>query len=124
VYHEFESPDPIPYDVEGMANSSTAEGPSFMIRGFQVRTEATTTRSEQKETKSEVGIICISQIEKKLEAYDEVNLLFADSGTLTILSWQDATLAIDLLVSLKNCNGRIAGKPYLLYIRLGVTFPR
>jgi carboxymethylenebutenolidase len=55
VYHEFEGPDPIPYDVEG-----TDRGNNY-------------------------------KIEKKLEAYDE-----------------DATLATDLLVSLKNCNGRIA----------------
>jgi len=55
VYHEFEGPDPIPYDVEG-----TDRGNNY-------------------------------KIEKKLEAYDE-----------------DATLATDLLVSMKNCNGRIA----------------
>ncbi|KDR85041.1 hypothetical protein GALMADRAFT_107680 [Galerina marginata CBS 339.88] len=55
VYHEFEGPDPIPYDVEG-----TDRGNNY-------------------------------KIEKKLEGYDE-----------------DATLSVDLLVSLKNCNGRIA----------------
>jgi len=26
VYHEFEGPDPIPYDVEGMVHSLTGEG--------------------------------------------------------------------------------------------------
>jgi len=55
TYHEFETPDPIPYDEEG-----TARGNRY-------------------------------KIEKELDAYDE-----------------DATLAIDLLVSLPNCNGRIA----------------
>ena len=57
------------------------------------------------------------QIEKKVEAYDEVGLLFLDSGSQTRSSFllQDATLALDLLVSLKNCNGRLAGTvhPYL-----------
>jgi len=55
VYHEFEGPEPIPYDVEG-----TDRGNNY-------------------------------KVEKLVEAYDE-----------------DATIAIDLLVSLKNCNGRIA----------------
>jgi carboxymethylenebutenolidase len=55
IYHEFEGPDPIPYDVEGTD------------RGNQYK------------------------IEKEVAAYDE-----------------DATIAIDLLTSLKNCNGRIA----------------
>ncbi|EKM61010.1 uncharacterized protein PHACADRAFT_134073 [Phanerochaete carnosa HHB-10118-sp] len=55
TYHEFEGPEPIPYDTEGTD------------RGNQYK------------------------IEKELAAYDE-----------------DATLAIDLLCSLKNCNGRIA----------------
>jgi carboxymethylenebutenolidase len=55
VYHEFEGPEPIPYDVEG-----TDRGNKY-------------------------------KVEKNLEAYDE-----------------DATIAIDLLVSLTNCNGRIA----------------
>jgi len=55
IYHEFEGPEAIPYDVEG-----TDRGNMY-------------------------------KIEKKLEAYDE-----------------DASLSIDLLVSLKNCNGRIA----------------
>ncbi|KAJ8495867.1 hypothetical protein ONZ51_g1468 [Trametes cubensis] len=55
AYHEFEGPEPIPYDVEG-----TDRGNKY-------------------------------KIEKELAAYDE-----------------DATLAIDLLCSLKNCNGRIA----------------
>uniref|UniRef100_A0A8H7Y8D2 Dienelactone hydrolase domain-containing protein n=1 Tax=Psilocybe cubensis TaxID=181762 RepID=A0A8H7Y8D2_PSICU len=55
VYHEFEGPEPIPYDTEG-----TDRGNNY-------------------------------KIEKELAAYDE-----------------DATLAIDLLTSLKNCNGRIA----------------
>ncbi|KAF8203608.1 dienelactone hydrolase [Pholiota molesta] len=55
VYHEFQGPEAIPYDVEG-----TDRGNKF-------------------------------KIEKEVAAYDE-----------------DATLAIDLLVSLKNCNGRIA----------------
>ncbi|KAI0639353.1 dienelactone hydrolase [Trametes polyzona] len=55
TYHEFEGPEPIPYDVEG-----TDRGNKY-------------------------------KIEKELAAYDE-----------------DATLAIDLLCSLKNCNGRIA----------------
>ncbi|KAF9569620.1 dienelactone hydrolase [Agrocybe pediades] len=55
VYHEFEGPDPIPYDTEG-----TDRGNKY-------------------------------KVEKELQAYDE-----------------DATLAIDLLTSLKNCNGRIA----------------
>ncbi|KAF7791820.1 hypothetical protein EIP86_002844 [Pleurotus ostreatoroseus] len=55
TYHEFEGPEPIPYDVEG-----TDRGNRY-------------------------------KIEKELAAYDE-----------------DATLAIDLLCSLKNCNGRIA----------------
>jgi hypothetical protein len=50
-------------------------------------------------------------VDKAVAAYDEVNeppikitailLLTSDS--------QDATLAIDLLTSLPNCNGRIAG---------------
>ncbi|KIL70782.1 hypothetical protein M378DRAFT_1036052 [Amanita muscaria Koide BX008] len=55
VYHEFEGPEPIPYDVEG-----TDRGNKY-------------------------------KIEKEVAAYDE-----------------DATLAVDLLVSLKNCTGRIA----------------
>ncbi|KAF9056215.1 dienelactone hydrolase [Panaeolus papilionaceus] len=55
VYHEFEGPDPIPYDVEG-----TNRGNRY-------------------------------KVEKLVEAYDE-----------------DATLAIDLLTSLPNCNGRVA----------------
>jgi len=55
VYHEFEGPEPIPYDTEG-----TDRGNNY-------------------------------KVEKKLEAYDE-----------------DASLSIDLLTSLKNCNGRIA----------------
>lgn len=54
-FHEFEGPDPLPYDEEGTA------------RGNQYK------------------------VEKELAAYDE-----------------DATLSIDLLVSLPNCNGRIA----------------
>ncbi|KAI0651802.1 dienelactone hydrolase [Trametes meyenii] len=55
TYHEFEGPEPIPYDVEG-----TDRGNRY-------------------------------KIEKEVAAYDE-----------------DATLAVDLLSSLKNCNGRIA----------------
>jgi len=55
TYHEFEGPEPIPYDVEG-----TDRGNKY-------------------------------KIEKTAAAYDE-----------------DATLSIDLLVSLSNCNGRIA----------------
>jgi len=55
IYHEFEGPEAIPYDVEGTDRGNT------------------------------------SKIEKTVEAYDE-----------------DATLSVDLLVSLKNCNGRIA----------------
>ncbi|PFH54521.1 hypothetical protein AMATHDRAFT_72306 [Amanita thiersii Skay4041] len=55
VYHEFEGPDPIPYDTEG-----TDRGNRY-------------------------------KIEKELAAYDE-----------------DAKLSVDLLISLKNCNGRIA----------------
>lgn len=55
IYHEFEGPEAIPYDVEG-----TDRGNKY-------------------------------KIEKKVEAYDE-----------------DATLSVDLLISLKNCNGRIA----------------
>jgi len=55
IYHEFEGPEAIPYDVEG-----TDRGNKY-------------------------------KIEKEVEAYDE-----------------DATLSVDLLVSLKNCNGRIA----------------
>jgi len=54
-YHEFEGPEPIPYDDEG-----TARGNRY-------------------------------KIEKSVAAYDE-----------------DATLAIDVLTSLPNCNGRIA----------------
>ncbi|KIM66164.1 hypothetical protein SCLCIDRAFT_111074 [Scleroderma citrinum Foug A] len=54
-FHEFEGPEPIPYDTEG-----TDRGNKY-------------------------------KIEKTVEAYDE-----------------DATLAIDLLCSLPNCNGRIA----------------
>ncbi|ESK87898.1 dienelactone hydrolase family protein [Moniliophthora roreri MCA 2997] len=54
-YHEFEGPEPIPYDTEG-----TDRGNKY-------------------------------KIEKELAAYDE-----------------DATLSVDLLVSLPNCNGRIA----------------
>ncbi|GLB36197.1 putative dienelactone hydrolase [Lyophyllum shimeji] len=55
IYHEFEGPDPIPYDVEG-----TDRGNKY-------------------------------KIEKEVAAYDE-----------------DATISIDLLMSLSNCNGRIA----------------
>ncbi|KAJ7225467.1 dienelactone hydrolase [Mycena pura] len=55
TYHEFESPDPIPYDTEG------------------------TDRGNK------------HKIEKTVAAYDE-----------------DATLSINLLMSLKNCNGRVA----------------
>jgi len=55
TYHEFEGPEPIPYDAEG-----TDRGNKY-------------------------------KIEKELAAYDE-----------------DATLSIDLLTSLRNCNGRIA----------------
>jgi len=55
IYHEFEGPEAIPYDVEG-----TDRGNKY-------------------------------KIEKEVAAYDE-----------------DATLSVDLLVSLKNCNGRIA----------------
>ncbi|KAG6812495.1 hypothetical protein H0H92_002602, partial [Tricholoma furcatifolium] len=55
VYHEFEGPEPIPYDVEG-----TDRGNRY-------------------------------KIEKEVAAYDE-----------------DATLSIDLLTNLPNCNGRIA----------------
>ncbi|KAI0030672.1 dienelactone hydrolase [Vararia minispora EC-137] len=54
-FHEFEGPDPIPYDVEG-----TDRGNRY-------------------------------KIEKEVAAYDE-----------------DATLSVDLLCSLSNCNGRIA----------------
>ncbi|KAL5495237.1 hypothetical protein ACEPAI_700 [Sanghuangporus weigelae] len=54
-FHEFEGPEPIPYDAEG-----TDRGNKY-------------------------------KIEKELAAYDE-----------------DATLSIDLLCSLSNCNGRIA----------------
>ncbi|KAK7058921.1 hypothetical protein VNI00_001545 [Paramarasmius palmivorus] len=54
-YHEFEGPEPLPYDTEG-----TDRGNKY-------------------------------KIEKEVAAYDE-----------------DATLSIDLLVSLPNCNGRIA----------------
>jgi len=59
VYHEFEGPDPIPYDVEGTD------------RGNRYK--------------------CLTQVEKEVAAYDE-----------------DATLSVDLLTSLNNCNGRIA----------------
>ncbi|KAH9946662.1 dienelactone hydrolase [Amylocystis lapponica] len=55
TYHEFQGPDPIPYDVEG-----TDRGNKY-------------------------------KVEKALAAYNE-----------------DATLSIDLLCSLKNCNGKIA----------------
>jgi len=55
IYHEFEGPEAISYDVEGTDRGNTYK------------------------------------IEKTVEAYDE-----------------DATLSVDLLVSLKNCNGRIA----------------
>ncbi|KAI0078923.1 dienelactone hydrolase [Panus rudis PR-1116 ss-1] len=55
VYHEFEGPEPLPYDAEG-----TDRGNKY-------------------------------KIEKEVAAYDE-----------------DAKLAIDLLTSLPNCNGRIA----------------
>jgi len=55
VYHEFQGPEAIPYDVEG-----TDRGNKY-------------------------------KIEKEVSAYDE-----------------DATLSIDLLISSKNCNGRIA----------------
>ncbi|EIN13693.1 dienelactone hydrolase [Punctularia strigosozonata HHB-11173 SS5] len=54
-FHEFEGPEPIPYDVEG-----TDRGNKY-------------------------------KIEKEVAAYDE-----------------DAKLSVDLLCSLKNCNGRIA----------------
>lgn len=55
TYHEFEGPEPIPYDTEG-----TDRGNNY-------------------------------KVEKTLAAYDE-----------------DATLSVDLLMSLKNCNGRVA----------------
>ncbi|KAF9015199.1 dienelactone hydrolase [Cyathus striatus] len=55
VYHEFEGPEPISYDVEG-----TDRGNNY-------------------------------KVEKAVAAYDE-----------------DATLTVDLLISLDNCNGRIA----------------
>ncbi|KAF9453769.1 dienelactone hydrolase [Macrolepiota fuliginosa MF-IS2] len=55
VYHEFEGPEPIPYDTEG-----TDRGNNY-------------------------------KIEKQVAAYDE-----------------DATLSVDLLTGLPNCNGRIA----------------
>jgi len=55
TYHEFEGPEPIPYDVEG-----TDRGNKY-------------------------------KIEKTVAAYDE-----------------DATLSVELLMSLPNCNGRIA----------------
>ena len=49
-----------------------------------------------------------------MEAYDEVGLIFPGSGsTKPSFLLQDATLAVDLLVSLKNCNGRIAGTVHL-----------
>ncbi|KAF7306972.1 Dienelactone hydrolase [Mycena indigotica] len=73
TYHEFESPDPIPYDVEGQ---------SSLIFGrvlTQLDPQGTDRGNKYK-------------IEKTVAAYDE-----------------DATQAIDLLVSLSNCNGRIAG---------------
>ncbi|KAI6132801.1 dienelactone hydrolase [Pisolithus croceorrhizus] len=54
-FHEFEGPEPIPYDAEGTDRGN------------------------------------VYKIEKTVEAYDE-----------------DATLTIDLLTSLPNCNGRIA----------------
>ncbi|KAJ3561853.1 hypothetical protein NP233_g9940 [Leucocoprinus birnbaumii] len=61
VYHEFEGPDPIPYDTEGMNSNKRLD-------------------------------CCDSHnIEKEVAAYDE-----------------DATLSVDLLSSLENCNGRIA----------------
>jgi hypothetical protein len=55
------------------------------------------------------------QIEKEVAAYDEVmrknSCLRPKTSSLmhTIYMRQDAKLSIDLLVSLKNCNGRIAG---------------
>jgi len=55
IYHEFEGPEAIPYDVEG-----TDRGNKY-------------------------------KVEKEVAAYDE-----------------DATLSVDLLMSLKSCNGRIA----------------
>uniref|UniRef100_A0A0W0G2F7 Putative dienelactone hydrolase n=1 Tax=Moniliophthora roreri TaxID=221103 RepID=A0A0W0G2F7_MONRR len=65
-YHEFEGPEPIPYDteVQGKHLSSSMEYPDTQLR---------------------------LKIEKELAAYDE-----------------DATLSVDILVSLPNCNGRIA----------------
>jgi len=55
IYHEFEGPEAIPYDVEGTDRGN------------------------------------LYKIEKELAAYDE-----------------DASLCVDLLMSLSNCNGRIA----------------
>ncbi|KAF8168052.1 dienelactone hydrolase [Crassisporium funariophilum] len=58
VYHEFQGPEPIPYDTEG--EHCTDRGNNY-------------------------------KVEKAVEAYDE-----------------DASISIDLLASLENCNGRIA----------------
>jgi hypothetical protein len=50
-------------------------------------------------------------VDKAVAAYDEVNELpIKITAILSLTSdHQDATLAIDLLMSLPNCNGRIAG---------------
>ncbi|OBZ79342.1 putative carboxymethylenebutenolidase [Grifola frondosa] len=69
TYHEFEGPEPIPYDVEGGHRFS-------LIDPYEI----------------------LSKIKKELVAYDEARF-----GSL----W-DATLSVNLLCSLKNCNGRIA----------------
>lgn len=67
-FHEFEGPEPIPYDAEGTDRGNTYK------------------------------------IEKTVEAYDE-----------------DATLTIDLLTSLPNCNGRIAATGMCLGDRKSVV---
>ena len=57
----------------------------------------------------------LCQIEKELAAYDEVrdsSVVKHDAHSNACM--QDATLAIDLLCSLKNCNGRIAGPSHQL----------
>jgi carboxymethylenebutenolidase len=64
-------------------------------------------------------------VDKAVAAYDEVNELpIKITAILSLTSdHQDATLAIDLLMLLPNCNGRIAG-PHPLIPRRAPLTPR
>ncbi|PPQ88660.1 hypothetical protein CVT25_010236 [Psilocybe cyanescens] len=95
VYHEFEGPEAIPYDTEGTD------------RGNKYKVDILTA-------------LILNSIEKELAGYDEVSS-YTVSG---IISISDATLTIDLLVSLKNCNGRIAATGMCLGGHLAAFDPR